>query len=80
MKCSSSGAINIEINNDDVHTPFGRWIVDDVIDDQFDAQPDMSTSIATLAMESNKSGLNLKSKHSASPMFDVSKPCDDPLV
>ena len=47
---SSDGAKNIEID-DDVHTPPGRWMVDDDNDDQFDALPEMSTRMATSVME-----------------------------
>jgi hypothetical protein len=68
---SSDGAKNIEID-DDVHTPPGRWMVDDDNDDQFDALPEMETRMATSVMESAKSGPTLKSKHSALPMSDVS--------
>ena len=55
-----------------MHTPPGRWIGDDINEHQFDAQPEMSTRMATSVMESAKSGPTLKSKHSASPMSDVS--------
>ena len=52
----------MEIDDDIVHTPPGRWMVDDVSDDQFDAQPEMATRMATSVMKSAKSGPTLESK------------------
>ena len=69
---SSDGAKYIEIDDNDVHTPPGRWMVDDVNDDQFDAQPKMSARMAASVLKSAKSGPTLKSKHSALTMSDVS--------
>ena len=65
------GAIRMEIENNVLTLP-GRWMLMMFNDDQFDAQPEMSTRMAASFLESAKSGPTLKSKYSALFVSDIS--------